>query len=312
MSGNNNTTAGGTPANTIDPMVLMERFVKAMELTAGNRFKTNEPSTYDGTFEATVIDSWIDAVERYTSIQGWDDAQIGLYAITLLRGRANAWFRSTKKPDEPNPGWLELKRTLITFFRPDDTTLIARDKLACLRQNSDLRTYIDQFIDIKLAIPTMPDDDAADRFTRGLKDPKLRIHLRQNGIHSLNEAIHSAIAFTSGEERYSYTPVRRTQQYMDDPMDIDMLDDINSMNNYNKKRPFNNSNNNQYNNRSNNFNRNNNRFSNNNSNNNYNNNNITCYYCNKKGHIKSLCPTRRADIKALDEKRQRQFRKDFH
>lgn len=307
MTGNNSSSPPPPQPVPLDPMVLMERFVKAMELTAGNRFKTNEPSTYDGTMDANVIDSWIDAVERYATVQGWSDDQTGLYAVTLLRGRANNWFRSTRKEKDALPGWLTLKRTLIAFFRPDDTTLIARDRLACLRQHSDLRTYIDQFIDIKLALPTMTDDDAADRFTRGLKDPKLRVHLRQIGTHTLNDAIHSAIAFTAGEERYNYTPTRRTQQYVDDPMDIDLLDDIHAMNNYSKKRQLNNT---QYNNRSNSYNRNNNRF--NYNNNNYNNSNITCYYCNKKGHIKSLCPTRRADIKALDEKRQRQYRKDFH
>lgn len=297
------TTKKGEPTESkpVDPMALIERLVAAMEKSAGNKFRTNEPPSYDGTRDALVIDGWIRAVERYGDIQTWDDTQIGNYAVTLFKGRADAWYRTIEPASDEKPlGWLAIKRSLIEFFRPENSVLVARDKIAVLRQDSDLTTYINTFMDLKLAIPDMNDGEATDRFVRGLKDGRMRSYIRQYQVNSLTEAIHTALAFDAGEERRYTTIPRRTQQYIDDPMDIDAIDDIYAMNN---RRRF--GNNNRFSNNGNSrFSSNNMRLSNNNS--------ITCYYCNKRGHVKALCPVRRMDIKALDENRQKQHKKDFH
>lgn len=297
-----------TENKPIDPMALIERLVAAMEKSAGNKFRTNEPSTYDGTRDALVIDGWIRAVERYGDIQNWDDTQIGNYAVTLFKGRADAWYRTIEPAEDETPlGWLAIKRSLIQFFRPENSVLVARDKIAVLRQDSDLTHYINTFMDLKLAIPDMHDGEATDRFVRGLRDGRMRSHIRQYQVNSLTEAIHTALAFDAGEERRYTTMPRRTQQYVDDPMDIDAIDDVYAVNS--RRRYGNNRFNNSGNFRSNNAN-----MRNNNGNIRFNNNNsgITCYYCNKKGHVKALCPVRRMDIKALDENRQKQHKKDFH
>ncbi|CEP17360.1 hypothetical protein [Parasitella parasitica] len=85
--------------------------------------RIKEPDTYDGSRSAAVIDSWIQAVERYANFHSLNDSRTGLLAITLLRGRADAWYRSLKHDVKDPLGWLELKRELIDFFRPDNATL---------------------------------------------------------------------------------------------------------------------------------------------------------------------------------------------
>ncbi|CEP10247.1 hypothetical protein, partial, partial [Parasitella parasitica] len=104
--------------------------------------RIKEPDTYDGSRSAAVIDSWIQAVERYANFHSLNDSRTGLLAITLLRGRADAWYRSLEHDVKDPLGWLELKRELIDFFRPDNATRLARDKMAALVQVGDLTDYI--------------------------------------------------------------------------------------------------------------------------------------------------------------------------
>ncbi len=326
-----------------DEGITMEVLAKLLEKQSDYRIRMSEPSPYDGTRDALMIDGWVKSVERFSNFHDWDDTKTCRFAVTLLRGRADVWYRTLEAGDDLPTSWLILKRLLIDFFKPDNSTRMARDKLVSLKQTNDLVSYINQFMDIKLALPKMNEEEATDRFVRGLSSRRMRAFIRQNGDDSLQEVIRSALAFDSADrDSYlEYQPMRRQPKYIDDPMDIDVLDEyddeiyaMNSNfrnrrnpnerrynnnyqqrpnNNYNNDRPTNNYNNDRRFNNSNNYNnftRNNNR--NNNGNNSNSHANITCYYCDKKGHIKSLCPVRRADIKALDNNRQRQSRhKDF-
>lgn len=294
------------------------------------RIRMSEPSPYDGTRDALLIDGWVRSVERFADFHEWDDSKTWRFAITLFRGRADAWFRTLEATDDMPSTWVELKATLIEFFRPDNATRIARDKLVVLKQTSDIVTYINQFMDIKLALPNMNEEESTDRFIRGLSNRRMRAFIRQNNDDNLQEVIRSALSFDSADRDsyFDYAPMRRQPKYVDDPMDIDALDDYNddvyAMNNFRNRRPFNdrrlnNSNNDrrynsdrQFSNGNYNNNNHSNFIRNNYQRNTNSNSNVTCFYCSKRGHIKSLCPVRRADIKALDDNRQRQSRnKDF-
>lgn len=147
---------------------LIKKFTTAMIDSKQTRIK--EPSFYDGTRDALLIDGWIRSVERYTTFNSWTPERSCLFATTLLRDRADAWFRTIELTDEAPTTWLEFKRLLIEFFRPDNSVRIARDKLAVLTQTNDVVTYINQFMDIKLAIPGMTDEEACDKFVRGLNN----------------------------------------------------------------------------------------------------------------------------------------------
>lgn len=291
-----------------DDQFTLNALASLLDRQSDYRIRMPEPPTYDGTRDSLVVDGWVRSVERFSDFHKWDDEKTFRFAVTLLRARADAWFRTMEVSGESITSWLELKRELVAFFKPDNSVRIARDKLRNLKQTSNILTYINEFMDLKLNIPGMNDEEATDRFIHGLSLSRMRSHIRQNDCTKLQDAIKSALSFDSSEyENYNYRPARRQQpQYVDDPMDIDMIDELNAMNFRNRR--FNNNNQRSYNNRPSNRYNNNNRYSNNDTGN----SNVTCYYCNKKGHIKSLCATRRADIRALDEKHQKQSRyKDF-
>lgn len=280
-----------------------------------NTSKVKEPSTYDGTRDALIIDGWIRSVERYITFYNWTPEKSYLFATTLFRERADAWFRTIELTDDAPTTWLELKRLLIEFFRPQNAARIARDKFAALKQTSDLVTYVNDFMDIKLAIPSMTDEEAYDKFIRGLISRPMRAHIRQYEADSLKEAIHAALAYDSAqrEEDFYARPPTATRRVIDDPMDLDAIDQRRSnnnrqFNNYPRPNNFNNysrTSNNSYRTGNNSYYRNNNngsyRGNSNNSSDFY-----TCHYCKKPGHIKRNCRTRIADIKKLDDQHIKQ------
>ncbi|GAA5805831.1 hypothetical protein HPULCUR_011357 [Helicostylum pulchrum] len=159
-------------------------------------------------------------------------------------------------------------------------------------------------MDIKLAIPGMTDDEGCDKFIRGLISKQMRSHIRQYEANTLKEAIHAALAFDSAqyeEDSFNNSKVRK-QQVVDDPMELDAIDDRNY------QRPRNNNNNNNYS-RSQNYSsgysrgqsssgysRDRNYRPNNYSRNNSSGSTASCYYCHKTGHMKRNCRTRFQEI----------------
>lgn len=290
-----------------DMAELIKKFTTAMTDSKQTRIK--EPEVYDGTRDALLIDGWVRSIERFTTFNSWTPKRSCLYATTLLRDRADAWFRTIELTDEAPTTWLELKRLIIEFFRPDNSTRIARDKLALLKQTGDLVTYINQFMDIKLAIPGMTDEEGCDKFIRGLTSKMMRSHIRQYDAETLKQAIQAALAYDSAQQEDNYPyPARSTHIKMrtDDPMDLDVAEEINYVRNDSYRR--NNNNNYPRNNNGNNYSRNyGNSYGRNNGNhyprngNNNSDNNTLCYYCHKSGHIKRNCRTRLSDIKKLDD-----------
>lgn len=88
-----------------------------------------------------------------------NDEELGIYALGLLKDKADTWYRTVEKPNEGEAslGWLELKRSLVEFFCPENFELIARDMIAKLTQTGDVNSYINNFMDLKLAIKNMTD-----------------------------------------------------------------------------------------------------------------------------------------------------------
>ena len=143
-------------------------FTKFLEKQGDYRIRMSEPVPYNGARDALVVDGWVRSVERFAAFHEWDDAKTCRFAVTLFRDRADAWYRTMEATDKLDTSWLELKRDLIAFFRPDNSIKIARDKLCNLKQTSDIVSYINEFMDLKLALPGMNEEEATDKFIRGL------------------------------------------------------------------------------------------------------------------------------------------------
>lgn len=274
--------------------LLTEAIKKNNNESANSKLvRIKEPDTYDGSRSATIIDSWTQSINRYANFHSLDDSRTGLLAITLLRGRADAWYRSLEHDVQESMGWLELKRELIAFFRPDNAIRLARDKLAALTQTGDLTDYINSFMNIKLEIPTMTEEEAVDKFTRGLRDKDTRAYVRQYDVETLKMAIHSAMSYdTAHNEDIVIKPIRNATLVDShfDPMELDAIDGGRRRGGYNNGgtrggRGYSGSNTSSGDN--------------------------TCYFCGKKGHLQRMCRSRNAAIKRLVDEPQAKNRRTY-
>ena len=189
--------------------------------------------------------------------------------------------------DEKPTDWLSFKRELIDFFRPDDAARLARDRLAAYRQTGSLHDYINGFMDIIAAIPTITEDESCDEFMRDIANRDTRSQVRQAQAITLREAIRVAIAHDSAihensafyrrnngvfnqfhSERPASPSPRRP--YAGEPMDLSVMSSCPSRSG------------------------------------------MKCHYCGQMGHIRRFCKVRSADFKKLEEDRYRKLQKDFH
>lgn len=281
MSEEKNNSSGIDNATVIS---LIQEFTKVLS-NNNNRAvpRTVEPPTYDGARDAVMIDSWVRTLERYASYQRWDSVQTKNYAVTLLRGRADTWYRTLEtNPVEEPEDWLSFKRELIDFFRPDDASRIARDKLAAYRQVGNLNNYINGFMDIIASIPGITEEESCDKFMRGIANRDTRSQVRQAQATTLREAIRVAIAHDSAihenpafyrKNNWSYnnpntprTSAPPRGPYAGEPMDLSVM----------SSSPR---------------------------------SNIRCHYCGNIGHVRRFCKTRSEDIRKLEEDRYRKLQK---
>ncbi|KAG1174195.1 hypothetical protein G6F36_011270 [Rhizopus arrhizus] len=164
--------------------------------TAINNKSTNEnanvripiPSSYNGERSAAIINLWLQEVERYLEFNCVPQQRWLPYAITLLRGRAQKWWNQLSQKNEES-------------------------------QTTSVSEYADAFQDILLDLPRVSDDEALDRFVRGLKND-VRIHVLTKEPRSLEEANRFAIAYDSAKQTGIVLPTRQRDSFADDPMDL--------------------------------------------------------------------------------------------
>ncbi|KAG1449980.1 hypothetical protein G6F57_016503 [Rhizopus arrhizus] len=243
------------------------------------------PSTYNGERSAAVINLWTEEVERYLEFNNVPHDRRLLYAITLLRGRAQKWWNQLEMKKEAPKTWETFKMMLEYAFKPSYSEQAARDKLANSKQVASVIDYVDTFQDILLDLPRISDDEALDRFVRGLKDD-VRIHVLTREPRTLEEATRSAISYDSARQTGLTLPINRQDYAPNDPMDLSLLvQQLNAMVKSNRS--------------------------------NYQqqdgvlhrtNRNITCHWCNKPGHIKAECRSRLRELREFEQNRMRQNR----
>ncbi|KAG1137250.1 hypothetical protein G6F37_013570 [Rhizopus arrhizus] len=226
------------------------------------------PSTYNGERNAAVINLWIQEVERYLNFYDVPKTRWISYGVTLLRDRAQKWWNQLSQKNEESTTWEKFKVDLEYTFKPSYSEHAARDRLASVKQTRLVAEYVDEFQDILLDLPRVSDDEALDRFVRGLKDD-VRIHVMTKDPRSLEEAMRFAIAYDSAKQTGMFIPTNRQDQIPNDPMDLSVLiQQLNAMNMANnghhqrERVPL------------------------------RNNRNIICHWCKKSGHVIADCRTR--------------------
>lgn len=138
---------------------------------------------------------------------------------------------------------------------------------------------MDEFQDVLLDLPRVSDDEALDRFVRGLKDDA-RIHVLTKEPRSLEEATRFAIAYDSAKQTGIFVSTNHHDRMPNDPMDLSVLVQqlyaMNIANNNHQPRERVHIRTNR---------------------------NIICHWCKKSGHVIAECRTRLREIKEFEQNR---------
>ena len=177
-------------------LATLTQLLKNQESQRGPMFrpKLREPDTYHGTRTAHAAESWLRSVQRYADVTGMDEVDRVQYAINLLRGDADTWWRTREIIGHDASTWNEFCKLVLSEFRPRNAKQTARDRLAALKQTGTVEEYVNEFRNIWLEIPMMNDDEALDRFVRGLAE-NVQVHVRTHYPETTADAERLAFAY---------------------------------------------------------------------------------------------------------------------
>lgn len=197
------------------------------------RPKLPEPDTYQGDRSPGAVESWIRTMERYLELSTLEEHEWVPFAIMKLRDEAEEWWEQRSFHGSAVTEWADFRKHIIVEFRPLNATQQARGKLAVLHQTGTVTDYVAQFRGVRIQIPSMTDEEALDRFTRGLQDD-IRAHVVTRFPSTSEEAQRMALAYESARnirhELASGTQARQernTPEYLRSdgvaPMDLDVI-----------------------------------------------------------------------------------------
>lgn len=267
--------------------VISQTNLSKDKIAVHNSVKVPPPGLYNGERNPTVITLWCQNVERYLNFYSLPANQWVPYAVNLLRGQAQTWWnRLCVNYTEPTT-WEAFKEKLNSEFKPAYSLKSARDRLANCRQETTVTDYVEKFQDILLELPEVTDDEAMDRFVRGLKE-SVRIHVLTRDPMDFEDATKYAIAHESARKAgltfYAEQPRPSEPRYIDDPMDLSSIvsrsqrnqDRSNNGTLYNNRPPVRRE-------------------------------ARECYWCKKPGHLIKDCRTRKAEWRRFEEEHRRKM-----
>lgn len=218
---------------------LLEKLLNALSErppTETQRYKVHEPDLFYGERSSLAVTTWIDSLATYYDLVRMNENERTLYASTLLRGDAQLWWSRLKNNEECPANWESFCQLFADEFKPLNSELAARDKLAVLFQHGTVSRYISEFRSVQLQISDLSKGDALDKFIRGLQQP-IRVAVRTRGPVTLSAAESMALAIESASDgpvclRNTDDLSTRAQRVIppslqapipDDPMDLDVL-----------------------------------------------------------------------------------------
>lgn len=244
---------------------LQSEIVKIRSEEFHRRWKVETPPTFHGNKSGPKVSMWLFHLRQYFETTGiTEESMIVNYAASLLRDNAMVWWKchidlADRKIVPRIATWTDFYAAITSEFQPINTTKIARDKLAELKQRNSVQSYAFEFRNIVAELPSMTEEEKVDKFIRGLKD-RTRQEVDIRDPKSLEEAIRiadrfDAISFQSHRKQIQKIPYQRSNPT---PME---LDNVNMKKEFREERRTE--------------------------------RNEACFLCGKVGHYKHQCPTRK-------------------
>jgi hypothetical protein len=166
------------------------------------KLKLPLPKSFSGSSQPGAVENFLFDCEQY--FIGMDvaaDKQV-LFAAGLLEGGAKSWWRYMCQRLEGTEDlvelytWSSFHAELLARFRAVNATRHARDKMASLRQDGNVRTFAYKLQELAMQVPGMQDEELLDRFVRGLK-PRTRMQVVMREPETFDQAVKLADRFDS-------------------------------------------------------------------------------------------------------------------
>lgn len=205
----------------------------------GRQVRLQTPDTFSG--KKGDIHDWLFQLELFfsqTSREFPTEMDSIRFAVSLLRGPALTWWRSTHTQLNYST-WKNFKANMIANYQPVDPVKKARGRLYALKQVGPVFKYNQLFRSIILLIPGITEEEKRYQYERGLK-PEIRRELVLKDFRTTEEAMIMAERFDSAFWPTGTAPEgKKTSSYkassykgsekpvlVDDPMEVDATMDV--------------------------------------------------------------------------------------
>ena len=157
-------------------------------------FKPPKPPFFEGARKGQFT-RWAFQVRQYMKLVGMsDEAYCVNYAASLFRGPASTWWQNVieRYGEDTIDKWQDFVQLAEEQFGARDDHQRARDELARIRQERSVEEYVSQFMEIKTRVKGITNDEALDRFKRGLK-VQIRLDVERADPRDLQAAMTHAL-----------------------------------------------------------------------------------------------------------------------
>ena len=171
------------------------------------------------------VDTWLFQVEVYYQLypNDTDTAKI-IDCSSYFRGGALVWWRHFAATHNLEAmTWTQFREAIRERWQVTNVVRAARDKIATIRQLTSVQDYTHRFLDLKVQIPGMTNEEAVDRYVRGLK-PTIRRDVEQLMSREGDKTLEELIRFADRTDSVDYQ-ARRYRPAGPTPMELGALED---------------------------------------------------------------------------------------
>ena len=200
----------------------------AHTLTAPLEFgitKPKSPEEFDPARKRDV-DTWLFQVDLYYRMfSEVSDAAKVLNCSSYFRGSAQTWWRHfASQPAQLDAmTWDGFKDAIRSRWQVVNPVRVARDRISTLRQLGSVQDFTQRFLDLKVQIPSMTDEEAVDKYVRGLK-PHIRRDLEQLMAREGEKSLEELIRFADRTDSVDFQS-RRYRPSGPTPMELGAMED---------------------------------------------------------------------------------------
>jgi hypothetical protein len=121
--------AGASNSDILKLAEILKEIILTKQQNKSDDFDfVEKPRKYDGSRDPHIIEAWIQSIEDYADLKNLDHQKSAKLGVILLVDAAKVWYQNLRLLNSAPVYWLELKTELGAYFKPENSTSVARDQ----------------------------------------------------------------------------------------------------------------------------------------------------------------------------------------